>query len=93
MNQLSASAPKLAEQIKGLDWDELTVALNECIFHPNQSVLPKEYGPASYLPLEAENEEQKEHGGFIKELAKASQFFMQSILTVSPLRKILIRVK
>ncbi len=61
MNQLSASAPKLAKQIEVLDWDELTVALNECIFQPNQSVLPKEYGPASYLPLEAENEEQKEH--------------------------------
>ena len=59
MAHLSESSVELSKQIKALDWNELSSALNECIFQKEEASLPAEYGPASYFPLAPENAEQK----------------------------------
>ena len=59
MAQLSKNSAELSKQIKALDWNELTSALNECIFQKEEASLPAQYGPASYFPLAPENAEQK----------------------------------
>ena len=48
--ELSVNQENLRVQTESLDWDELATALDECIFKKNQSSIPLEYGPASYLP-------------------------------------------
>ena len=59
MAHLSESSAELSKQIKALDWNELSSALNECIFQKEEASLPAEYDPASYFPLAPENAEQK----------------------------------
>ena len=59
MDQLSKNSAELSKQIKALDWNELTSALNECIFQKEEANLPAQYGPATYFPLAPENAEQK----------------------------------
>ena len=59
MAHLSESSVELSKQIKALDWNELSSALNECIFQKEEASLPAEYGPASYFPLAPESAEQK----------------------------------
>ena len=59
MAHLSESSAELSKQIKALDWNELSSALNECIFQKEEASLPAEYGPASYFPLAPESAEQK----------------------------------
>lgn len=58
--ELSVNQEKLRVQAKSLDWDELTTALDECIFKKNQNSIPSEYGPASYLPATPDTIEQEE---------------------------------
>jgi len=58
--ELSVNQEKLRVQAKSLDWDELTTALDECIFKKNQNSIPSEYGPASYLPSTPDTIEQEE---------------------------------
>ena len=60
MTHFTESSVELSKQIKALDWNELTSALNECIFKKDDVGLPNEYGPASYFPLAPENPEQEE---------------------------------
>ena len=59
MAHLSESSAELSKQIKALDWNELSSALNECIFQKEEASLPAEYDPATYFPLAPENAEQK----------------------------------
>ena len=59
MARLSATNAELFEQVQALDWDELTSALNECVFNKDPSGLPDEYGPASYFPCVPESSEQE----------------------------------
>ena len=58
--ELSANQEKLRAQAESLDWDELTTALDECIFNKNQNSIPSEYGPATYLPATPDTIEQEE---------------------------------
>jgi UDP-N-acetylglucosamine/UDP-N-acetylgalactosamine diphosphorylase len=60
MTHFTESSVELSKQIKALDWNELTSALNECIFKKDDVGLPNEYGPASYFPLAPESPEQEE---------------------------------
>ncbi len=60
INELAAGSPKLANQTLALDWKELQLALEECVFNQNLSTLPKRYEPASYFPVKPENAEQEE---------------------------------
>ena len=57
--ELSSNREKLRAQVESLDWKELTTALDECLFKKNQSSIPQEYGPASYLPAIPSTTEQK----------------------------------
>ena len=57
--ELSSNREKLRAQVESLDWEELTTALDECLFKKNQSSIPQEYGPASYLPAIPSTTEQK----------------------------------
>jgi len=58
--ELSVNQEKLRVQAESLDWEELTTALDECIFKKNQNSIPSEYGPASYLPATPDTIEQEE---------------------------------
>ena len=60
INELAAGSPKLTNQVLALDWNELQIALEECVFNQNSSTLPEKYGPASYFPIKPENAEQEE---------------------------------
>lgn len=60
MTHFTESSVELSKQIKALDWNELTSALNECIFKKDDVGLPNEYGPASYFPLAPDSPEQEE---------------------------------
>lgn len=60
INELAAGSPKLTNQALALDWNELQLALEECVFNQNLSTLPEKYGPASYFPIKPENAEQEE---------------------------------
>ena len=60
INELAAGSPKLANQALALDWNELQLALEECVFNQNLSTLPEKYEPASYFPIKPENAEQEE---------------------------------
>ncbi len=60
INELAAGSPNLANQTLALDWKELQLALEECVFNQNLSTLPKRYEPASYFPVKPENAEQEE---------------------------------
>ena len=81
MNVLAASNPWLAKQVDALDWNELEVALEECIFNKDETGLPENYGPASYFPLNPETPEQEilyaqafEHGESLIRTGKTSAF-------------------
>ena len=81
MNVLAASNPRLAKQVDALDWNELEVALEECIFNKDETGLPENYGPASYFPLNPETPEQEilyaqafEHGESLIRTGKTSAF-------------------
>jgi UDP-N-acetylglucosamine/UDP-N-acetylgalactosamine diphosphorylase len=81
MKELATTNPTLAKQVDALDWDELEAALAECIFKIDQVDLPKEYGPASYLPLSPETPEQEilyaqafQHGEGIIRAGKTAAF-------------------
>ena len=58
--ELSAISDKLRAQTEFLDWDELAIALDDCVFKKNQTSTPSKYGPASYLPAFPSTIEQKE---------------------------------
>ena len=60
INELAAGSPELTNQALALDWNELQLALEECVFNQNLSTLPDKYGPASYFPIRPENVEQEE---------------------------------
>jgi UDP-N-acetylglucosamine/UDP-N-acetylgalactosamine diphosphorylase len=59
MNELTPNNCGLAKQVEALDWEELKIALNECIVNKDQSILPEDYDAASYLPQKPENAEQE----------------------------------
>ena len=59
MNKLTPNNCGLAKQVEALDWEELKIALNECIVNKDQSILPEDYDAASYLPQKPENAEQE----------------------------------
>ena len=57
--ELSVNQEKLRVQAESLDWEELATALDECVFKKNQTSIPSEYGPASYLPSTPATTEQE----------------------------------
>ena len=59
MKRLASCNNELALQVEALDWKELKTALKECIFHGDQSALPKDYSPASYFPIQPIDSEQE----------------------------------
>ena len=54
INELAAGSPELTNQALALDWNELQLALEECVFNQNLSNLPDKYEPASYFPIRPE---------------------------------------
>ena len=40
--ELSVNQQKLRVQVESIDWEELTTALDECIFKKNQNSIPSE---------------------------------------------------
>mgnify|MGYP001423992671 FL=1 len=77
----SENSVELSKQIEALDWNELTSALDECIFQKDEANLPAQYGPASYFPLAPESTEQKKlydkafnHGELLIQDGKTAAF-------------------
>ena len=77
----SENSTELSKQIEALDWNELTSALDECIFQKDEANLPAQYGPASYFPLAPESTEQKKlydkafnHGELLIQDGKTAAF-------------------
>jgi UDP-N-acetylglucosamine/UDP-N-acetylgalactosamine diphosphorylase len=77
----SENSAELSKQIEALDWNELTSALDECIFQKDEANLPAQYGPASYFPLAPESTEQKKlydkafnHGELLIQDGKTAAF-------------------
>ena len=64
----------LAEQVQSLDWQEIAVAVGECITNKDDLALPENYEPASYFPLKAETAEQEE-------LYKKAQAFGEELIS------------
>ena len=64
----------LAEQVQSLDWQEIAVAVGECITNKDDLALPENYDPASYFPLKAETSEQEE-------LYKKAQAFGEELIS------------
>ena len=59
MAEFAKQSPKLATQLENLDWSELKKALDECLSSSGETGIPREYGPASYLPILPESPEQQ----------------------------------
>lgn len=49
---------QLSDQVNSLDWNELAVAIDECITNKGDADLPEGYEPAAYYPLIAEDDDQ-----------------------------------
>ena len=60
IKDMASKSLNLENQARALDWNELQLALDECIFNQNLSTLPERYGPASYFPIKPENAKQEE---------------------------------
>ena len=81
IKKLVVESLELAKQVDSLDWEELRLALEQCVLNEEQSIAPEEYSPASYYPLIPENTDQEElyarafnHGESIIRAGKTAAF-------------------
>ena len=81
IKKLVVESLELAKQVDSLDWEELRLALEQCVLNEEQSIAPEEYSPASYYPLIPENTDQEElyarafnHGESVIRAGKTAAF-------------------